>query len=168
MTTSPRDRILGRPKPTATYKLPVADTAAAARELTEAQSELALILMGDTADLTRADEARSRVESARAGYDACFEAIVCTALEPPEFEALVDQYPARKDHPEDESWNVDTFPRELFLRCAPDYLNRQEWEEWLTTSVNEAEQIALYNTAIKANTRTVDEAIPKDWTSMLS
>ncbi|GAA4100948.1 hypothetical protein [Nonomuraea soli] len=166
--TSSRDRILGRPAPTAVYKLRVADTAAAAQALTDAQSELGILLVSGEGDEATLERARDRLASARADLEACFEPIVCTAMAPADFEGLVAKHPPREDHPEDETWNMSTFPHELFAKCAPDYLTPEEWAEWLKTRVNEGEQVGLVNTAIKANTRSMDESIPKDWTSMLS
>lgn len=161
-----RERLQGRPRPTAECTVAVVDTRRAERELQEATAALQLLMLsGESQALA---QARERVETAGGALERCFETIVCTALPPQEFEDLVDAHPPRKDHPDDDAWNTATFPKACFLACAPADLSADEWEEWLAAQANDGEQILLYNTAIAANIRTPDPSVPKDWTQILS
>lgn len=166
MSESQRARLRGRSRPTAECKVSIDDTRAAERELAEATTALQLLLFGGGGEELAG--ARERVEAAREALEACFETIVCMALPPAEFEALIDAHPARKDHPDDDAWNVDTFPRACFLACAPDVMSRSEWEEWLDVQVSDGEQAKLYNTALEANVRAPDPSVPKGSMGTLS
>lgn len=166
--SSMRDRLAGRKRPTADCSLLVDDegAAAASKELAAARAELPmLIISGDEAAI---QAGRDRITAAQAAYEACFETITVPAMPPKAFEDLVDEHPPRKGHPDDESWNVDTFPRACFLACAPADLSREEWEAFLDGQVSEGERIRLYNTAIFANTRVPDPSVPKGLTETLS
>lgn len=163
-----RERLQGRPRPTADCKIKVDDTAQQDRELAAAAADLQLLILTG-ADLQARDQARSRLDAAQAALDACFETVICTALPPDEFEDLVTAHKPREDHPLDEAWNVDTFPPACFLACAPlEVFSREEWEEWLETQVNDGERTLLYNTALTANLRVPDASVPKGLSEILS
>ncbi|GIH76136.1 hypothetical protein [Planobispora longispora] len=154
-----RDRLQGRPRPTASCRIAVVDTREAEQELTEAGAALqVLVFAGGGEELPAA---KDRLSAARAALAACFETVVCAAMPPDEFEALVDAHKPRKDT-DDEAWNNETFPRACFLECAPGEMTRQEWEEFLRTQVNDGERTLLYQTAIRANIRVPDPNVPKD------
>lgn len=163
----PRERLLGRARPTDSCQIRVDDSTKAEAEASAAAAELQMVLLVGGDEQAR-EQARERVHQAQAALRACFEEIVCTALPPAEFEALADAHPPRPDDLLDEAWNMDTFPRACFLACAPGYFTTAEWETWLDTQVNEGERIRLYNTAINANTRVPDPTLPKDSTPTLS
>lgn len=158
MSESLRERLQHRPRPTAECKVAVVDTREAERELATATAALQLLVFAGEGEMLT--QARERVETAQAALETCFETVVCTAMPPDQFEELADQHKPRPDT-NDDAWNVDTFPRECFLACAPDAFSRTEWEEWLTSSVNDGERWRLYNTAIEANVRVPDPSVPK-------
>ena len=157
-----RERLAGRARPTATYRLRIDDTTDAERELSEAQTSL---LLASTEE--EKGRARQDINTAQAALDACFEPIVMTAMPPREFEDLVDEHPARKDT-DDEAWNTETFPRACFLACAPNEMSAEEWDAFLAERCSDGEQIALFTTAIDANLRLPDPSVPKGLMEMLA
>jgi hypothetical protein len=104
-------------------------------------------------------EAEAALEKARADLAACYEPVVIRALEPKRFEELVAEHPARKDR--DERWNVETFPRALFLASVVGELSREEWETVLDEQCSEGEQNGLFLDAQVVNARMPDGTIPK-------
>ncbi len=160
-----KDRLMGRERPTATYWLQVSDSSEAEAAHTAARTALQLrTMIGDEQGIQEAGET---LAAAQAALKACFEPIVCTALPPAEFEALVDAHKPREDT-DDDAWNMDTFPRACFLACAPPEMSVSEWEQFLDASVGSGERTKLYNTAINANVRVPDPTVPKDWTETLA
>ncbi|TDE40497.1 hypothetical protein E1295_31860 [Nonomuraea mesophila] len=113
---------------------------------------------GDVAALTGA------AEQARHAVDACYEEIRTTALEHDDLEALIGEHPPRAGT-DDESWNDDTFPRALWIACAPaDVMTADEWGAWLDGHTSDGERAAFFTAALKVNMRAPDGAIPKGWT----
>lgn len=164
-----RERLDAKSRPTAKYQLLIDQDGAEAaeEELSAARAELPLVLLAG--DEARIQAVRDRVTAAQQAYKACFEKIVFTALPADDFEALIE-LPEHKprDGTDDEIWNGDTLPRAAFLACAPDVYTAEEWEAWLADRVNDAERLALYSTAVNANSRTPDPSVPKGWTETLS
>ncbi|MDH2425787.1 hypothetical protein [Sphaerisporangium sp. TRM90804] len=156
-----RERLDGKERPTLPYKVRVQDTTAAEAALGEAQAEL-LMALGTEREAT----AQEAVKAALAALEECFEPIIFTAMDPEEFEVLVAQHAPRPDT-EDEAWNVDTLPRETFLRCAPPVYTPEEWLEWITRTCNRTERVELFNAAVAVNVRTVSPTLPKGWTEIL-
>jgi hypothetical protein len=160
--TSLRDRLLNRERPTATYRLRVADDAEQQREWALAQDGLRVAQLRADADAAREQaKARRQLDKAQAALEACYEEIRVRALEPVVFEALVEQHPARKDT-EDEAWNGDTFPRALFLACVEGDLTPEEWSGFLDRACSHAERSELMFLALAVNSRSPAGVIPKD------
>ncbi|HEU4752296.1 MAG TPA: hypothetical protein VFU47_04235 [Armatimonadota bacterium] len=157
------DRLRTKSLPTDTYWLQVEPTEIPGRLLAEAREALQVKLLTD-ADRDAVDAARQAVKDAEDALKACYEPITVTAMEPPAWEALVTAHPPRKDHPDDEVWNVDTLPREAFLACAPKEWSREEWVEFLDRRCSPAEREGLYSTAVFVNARIPDPTVPKGWT----
>lgn len=157
-------RLEGRPLPTDTYWVRVDDTTEAGRALAEAREVLQLHLLTDSDAKTLA-EARQGVVAAEEALKACYEPITVTALLPDDFEALVDKHAPRPDT-DDDVWNGKTFPRAVFLACAPTEWNTAQWEEWLKATLSAAEREALFMVAVTVNARVLDPTVPKGWTGI--
>jgi hypothetical protein len=155
-----RARLLARKRPSIVYQLAVVDDTDAVTELAEAKDALdrAELRLDDTAGQAVTD-AEKRLAAARRAVEACYEPVTLTAMDPAAFEALVAEHPGREG--KDERWNDATFPLACFRACVDTSdLSADEWAELLTTSVSQAEQVALYAVAIAANARWPSGSIP--------
>jgi hypothetical protein len=157
-----RERLLARKRPTFIYQLPVEDDTAALAELEAAKvaRELADVLDDQEAAVKEADR---RLARARKAVDACYEPVTLTALPPVEYERLAAEHPARDG--KDEAWNAETFPRALFLACAPagdDELTEAEWAELLDNGLSSGERASLLTAAITLNARWPSGAVPNE------
>ncbi|GLY81835.1 hypothetical protein [Actinoallomurus iriomotensis] len=156
-----RKRLLGRQRPSLPYQLKIEDDTAAVAELAAAKDAV------DTArfrDDDRAEqavvEAEARLETAREAVAACYETIPLTAMEPKAFEALAAQPEHAPREGKDERWNATTFPRAVFLECAPDDLSREEWETFVDERLAQGEREALFLAAVGINARWPSGSIP--------
>lgn len=155
-----RDRLLSRSRPTTIHHLRVEDDTDARAAVEAAQEALGVARMRMDARATEAvTEAENTLEKARADLAACYEPVVIRAMEPRRFEDLVAQHPARDG--KDERWNVETFPRALFLASVVGELSREEWEQVLDEQCSEGEQNGLFLDAQLVNARMPDGRVPK-------
>lgn len=158
-----RDRLMGRTRPSDTYHLPVGEDAErqlAADAVEAAQEALstARMRLDDRAAeaIAEAEVALAQANEALADF---YEPVVIRAMKPKEFELLVAEHPARKDH--DERWNKDTFPTALFLESVVGEMSREDWEAVLDEQCSQGEQNGLFYMAQYVNARTPDGTIPK-------
>jgi len=160
-TTSLRDRLTSRKRPSLTVPLADADLTGLSREVALAEEawRTAHLEQGNQRSKHVAD-ARRDLDAAIAALDACYIKVTVTALPPEHFEKLIEEHPARED--EDEAWNVDTFPRALFFACADDELTAEEWAVFLDERCSQAERDTLLLAAQHVNVRAPSAAIPKD------
>jgi hypothetical protein len=156
-----RERLLSRERPTLRIPIAVEDVTTPSREVALAEDawRTSFLGVGDRQE-ERSARARKVLDAAVARLDSCYEHVTVRALEPEEFEALVDEHPAREDV--DEAWNDETFPWALFYACADDDLSAQEWEEFLKKRCSQAERDVLLLAAQQVNVRAPSLAVPKD------
>jgi hypothetical protein len=158
------ERLLRRKSPEVVHHLRAAEPheeAAARQAVADARERL------ETASW-RSDEqaqaaitaAQAEVDQARAALAACYEPVVIRALPPKEFEALVDEHPARDG--KDEPYNPETLNMELFHLCVQGNLSREQWETEVIPQLSKGELLSLETAAIALNGRTSDGSIPKD------
>lgn len=158
---SQRDRLLGRTRPTVTHHLRVDDDTAARAAVEAAQEALGVAQMRmDDGAAEAVSAAEKALQAARDDLAGCYEPVVLRAMEPKKFELLVAEHPGRNG--KDERWNVDTFPRALFLASVVGELSREEWEQLLDEQCSEGEQNGLFLDAQIVNARMPDGTIPKD------
>lgn len=162
-----RERLQQRARPRVVWPLRIEDSSRVmglqdAVEQAEQELRIATVAFSDgSAELAAA---RARVEAARAALVPCYEPVELVALAPPEFEKLAAEHPPGSG---EEAW-AKTFPRALFLACAPTELSTEEWEAVLDGELTQGEKIELLNTCLALNMRVPDPALPKGWTTMPS
>lgn len=156
-----RERLLARRRPSFDYQLAVVDDTEAVAELAAATEalETARFRSDDGAEQAVA-AAEERVAAARTAVQECYETITLTAMPPVEFEALAAKPEHQAREGKDERWNADTFPRAVFLACAPDDLSADEWAEWLDSSLTQGERTSLLLAAVGLNSRWPSGSIP--------
>jgi hypothetical protein len=90
---SPRERLLGRPRPSLPYPILVVDPTAARAELQQVERRVRqdMLRHGEGSDAYQA--AAADLAAAQAAVDACYERVVLTAMEPAAYEQL------KADHP---------------------------------------------------------------------
>ncbi len=159
---SQRERLLGRQRPSDTYTLRVEDDSEPRRRLWEARTTLRLLQDGEP-DPEAARLAQDAVAEAEEQVAACYEHIVVRAMRPTDFEALIGEHKPREGT-DDQTWNQDTFPEACFLACAEGEMSGADWQAFFAGNVSDAEQLDIYNTAIRVNARVQDATLPKDWT----
>lgn len=161
-----RERLRARQRPTTTYPLRVADTSEAERELREAQVAYRRIVRHGGGDDPAVAAAKTRLDTAQAAFDECYEMITLVALPPGDLEALLAAHPPREGQ-DDGPFNSDTYPRALFLACVDGHngdMTREDWEHMLDQTCSYGERQELYVLAQALNTRGPSTAIPKGWT----
>lgn len=93
-----------------------------------------------------------------------FQTFVFKAMNAIKFEKLADEFPARPGT-EDEAYNRDTFPPEVFKQCliepAYDTLTEEEWEAFFDECSNKERRLLLH-TAVASNLRNIEPLNPKD------
>lgn len=157
---SARDRLLGRKRPSLSVPLAVEDVTGPSREVALTEDAWRTAQLGVAQDTpARVKAAKADLDAAIRALDACYEHVTVTALPPVEFEALVAKHPGRDG--EDEAYNIETFPRALFIACAGDELSADEWNDFLDTRCSQAERDALLFAATNVNSRTPNIAVPK-------
>jgi len=183
---------MGRARPSASYRLLVdADAVGPAHTaLLQAQQHQrhahAMVGKGRTAAIRKADQA---VAAAQAAFDACYEVIAFTALEPDAVEALMAEHPptreelAKAAEARDEAqkrgdrdlpdWpdTADTYRPALLAACCDNGMSADDWTAFLKSNVSEGERadLWLHVVSVNARTRIADPlVIPKELTQMLS
>lgn len=161
-----RERLLARKRPTVDYHLAVVDDTEAVAELAAAKDarDVAQIAAADlpaaTAD-ERLNAADERLRAAQQAVEDCYEAITLTAMPPADFEALAGKPEHAPREGKNEQWNEETFPRAVFLACAPDDLTPDEWESFADSNLTQGERTALFMTAVGLNARWPSGSIPE-------
>lgn len=93
-----------------------------------------------------------------------FQKFIFKAMNAIKFEELADEYPARPGT-DDEAYNRDTFPPEVFKHCliepAYDTLTKEEWEAFFDECSNKERRLLLH-TAVASNLRNIEPLNPKD------
>lgn len=154
-----RERLLNRSLPTDVHQLRVEDDAAAQAELVAARGQLELAPFRPEGADEAVAAAEKRVAAARRAVEACYEPVTLRALRPKAFEALVAEHPPTE---EGKAWGP-TFPRALFLACAPtgeDDPSQEEWESILEDGLSHGEKEALFQRALEVNARWPSGAVP--------
>jgi hypothetical protein len=156
-----RERLLARVRPSASYQLAVVDDTDALAELSAAKEALDVAgFRDDTGAEQAVADAEARLQSARQAVEDCYEPITLTAMAPADFEALAGKPEHAPRDGKDEKWNADTFPRAVFLACAPDDLTQPEWDQWVDEHLSQGEREALFMTAVGINARWPSGSIP--------
>jgi len=145
------------------YRFAIADDTAARKKLDEANKAKLLAGIGKNTEDELSRKFEAEVDAAQAELDACYEPIVFRGISDKAFEALVAEHPPVGDDKEKAAWNVETFRPALIAACAVDAdLTAEEWaeelasERWTKADLNE-----IFSAAVRANTRTVSEGLPK-------
>lgn len=148
------DRLASRPPVTAPYQLRVADDREVRAELAAARAE------GD----------ETRIATALAAVQACYEEITITALAPEVMEDLQGQHPPTEEQRDRNAlYNATTFPPALIAACADTEDTEQEWAEYTTKGpLTAGEALDLFHACWDINYRTPDPWLPKDWTGTRS
>ena len=155
-----RERLRARPRPSVPCRVQIDEPTEAKRRLEESLIALRMAQVRGDGDVTALTDA---AEQARQEVDSCYEDIWITALEHDDLEALIGEHPAR-DGTDDAAWNDDTFPKALWVACAPaDVMTPDEWDAWLPTHTSDGERAAFYHAALKVNMRAPVGALPKGW-----
>lgn len=163
-----RERLLGRPRPMATYPLRIDDDTEARKSVEQARTLLRILQMqGETAEETAVRKATKDLAKAEAALAACYEKVTLRAMPPEDFEALIGEHKPREGS-EDQVWNLDTFPRACLLACVDSDLTEAEWQQVMKEVLSQAELGELANAAIRVNVRVPDSTLPKDWTQILA
>jgi len=179
--TDPYERIKNRKLPSLPFRLLVVDS----DELTAAQTRLGEAV----ARKTRADRhfvpdkpdrekeltaAKRALTNATKAFEACWETIRITAIEPAAFEKLRAAHPPTpeqlKADPEAE-YNKTTFRAALLSLCAEGGKTPEEWADLLEHQFSTGERQELFTTALAVNagTRVVENVVlPKDSNGILN
>lgn len=161
-----RDRLLGRPRPSATYPLRIDDDTEVRKELERVRTALRLLqFQGDSADEAAVRKANKDLAKAEAKMAATYEYVVLRAMRPDDFEKLIGEHKPREGS-EDQVWNLDTFPRACLMECVESDLTEAEWDQVWAEVLSHAEQGELCNAAIRVNVRVPDSTLPKGWTQI--
>lgn len=185
--TSQRDRLLGRSRPSAPYRLLVdADAVGPAHQaLLEAQGLARQAKLqtgkGRAATIRKAEAA---VAQAQAALDACYEVITFTALEPAAVEALMNAHPptqaqlatatadreeaqqrGERDLPDWPEWNEDTYKPAMLAACCDNGMTADDWATFLRSNLSTGERSDIWQhvVAVNAKVRVADPMIiPKE------
>lgn len=188
---SPRERLMGRPRPSAPYRLLVdqAGAEAAQAELAKVVTETRQVLLREPAGSAKHKAAEKRRETARAAVDACYQSITVTAMPPEELEELASEHPptveqmakvkAERDAakqrgeqlPDWPQYNEVTFFPALLAACTDIGMTADDWSTFLRKNVSDGERRGLKITALNVQyqERNADPLVlPKGSTGMLS
>lgn len=188
---SPRDRLLGRPRPSLQHQLLVnPDGIEAARaQLSKVQAETRQTFVKEQEGSAAYKAAAKRRESAEAAVEACYETIVLRALPPQRVEQLETEHPPTaeqmercrtqreqakqrgEDLPDWPSWNDDTYWPALLAECAETDMTVEDWAAFLAQNVSDGEARSLKMAALQVNRqeRVADPLVlPKGWMPTIS
>jgi hypothetical protein len=120
-----------------------------------------------------AESAKRALARAEKAFEACWETIQITAVEPAVFEKLKAEHPPTaeqlKDDP-DAGFDKDTFQPALLAACAEGGKTVDEWRDMLEHQFSTGERQELFTTALAVNagTRVVESVVlPKDSNAIL-
>jgi hypothetical protein len=158
-----RDRLEAKRARTLAFRLAVDDFADLEPALLEVRVEVA-DLEGEDADAAKLAEAKTRLASAQAAYDACFEWLTLRALPAGEWEKLIALHPptaeqAAKDS--DALWDSAGLRDPLIAACVDGDEDVTWWSAFLAERCSTGERDALYFACQSVNIRTVDPYVPK-------
>jgi hypothetical protein len=162
----------GRKRPSMPYSVQVTDPAEATTALQQAERMVRQAeIKDDKAELKRC---RTAVTRAKKTLAACFKVFEIVALEPDEYEDLIDEHPptpgqiekAGKNPSEMPEWNDDTFYPALLAACVDDDMTAEDWAAFLKRQMSRGErrQLQYAVLAINENRRMPESMmLPKGW-----
>lgn len=121
-----------------------------------------------------AKNAKRALGLAEKAFDACWEQIRLTAMEPDLFEQLKSKHPPTPEQVKEDSeveYNKGTFRPALLAACTDGGKSAEEWQHMLNTVFSEGERQEIFTAAlgVNAGTRMVESVVlPKGSNGMLS
>jgi len=178
--SDPYKRVQSRKLPSLPFRVLVVDgdeLEAAQRKLLEATERKRRAdrnLVPDKPERVKeATSAKRALTIAEKAFEACWESIQITAVEPPIFEQLKAEHPPTpeqlKEDP-DAGYDKDTFQPALLAACAEGDKTVDEWRDMLEHQFSTGERQELFTTALAVNagTRVVESVVlPKDSNGIL-
>lgn len=161
-----------RKRPSMPYSVQLTDPAEATAALQKAERMVRQAEIKD--DKAGLKKCRSAVTRAKQKLADCFKVFEIVALEPDEYEDLIDEHPptpgqiekAGKDPSEMPEWNADTFYPALLAACVDDDMTAEDWAEFLKRQMSRGERRQLQYALIAVNeNRRMPESmmLPKGW-----